>query len=112
MPKALLVGAKTVNGPALWKVSTRPAAFTAATNVVWPLLLTAFYTIFFEGYMAAPPTITVFWLCAKDACVNKTAAATKKKNLELIHNSDFNFFNPDFVCQMKRVGFIFYFFLY
>ena len=32
--KAALVGAKTVNGPAPWSVSTRPAALTAATSVV------------------------------------------------------------------------------
>ena len=36
------------------------AAFTAATSVVWSLLLTAFVTISLEGYIAAPPTITVF----------------------------------------------------
>ncbi len=31
---ASLVGAKTVNGPGLLSVSTRPAALTAATSVV------------------------------------------------------------------------------
>jgi hypothetical protein len=34
--------------------------FTAATNVVWSLELTAFSIMFLEGYMAAPPT-TVFF---------------------------------------------------
>ena len=32
--KAAFVGAKTVKGPALCKVATKPAAFTAATKVV------------------------------------------------------------------------------
>ena len=41
---------------------TRPAAFTAATSVVWSLELTAFWMMFFEGNIAAPPTITVFSL--------------------------------------------------
>ena len=60
LPNAALVGANTVNGPLLCRVSTRPAAFTAATSVVWSLELTAFSTMFFEGNIAAPPTITVF----------------------------------------------------
>ena len=59
--KASLTGAKTVNGPLPCKVSTKPAACTAATSVVWALELTAFSTIFFFGNMASPPTITVFW---------------------------------------------------
>ena len=60
LPKAALVGANTVNGPLLSRVSTRPAAFTAATSVVWSFELTAFWTMFLEGNIAAPPTITVF----------------------------------------------------
>ena len=60
LPKAALVGANTVNGPLPSRVSTRPAAFTAATSVVWSLELTAFWMMFFEGNIAAPPTITVF----------------------------------------------------
>src|SRR6266850_884903 len=32
----------------------------AATTVVWSLELTAFWMMFFEGNIAAPPTITVF----------------------------------------------------
>ncbi|MNR63499.1 hypothetical protein D3C85_1858320 [compost metagenome] len=34
LANAALVGAKTVNGPLLCNVSTRPAALTAATSVV------------------------------------------------------------------------------
>ena len=60
LPKAVLVGANTVNGPLPSSVSTRPAAFTAATSVVWSFELTAFWTMFLEGNIAAPPTITVF----------------------------------------------------
>ena len=52
-----LVGANTVNGPALLSVSTRPAALTAATSVVWSLELTALSTMSLLGYIAAPPTI-------------------------------------------------------
>src|SRR5262249_54349529 len=59
LPNASLVGANTVNGPGLSRVCTRPAAFTAATSVVWSLELTAFCTMFLEGYIGAPPTIVV-----------------------------------------------------
>src|SRR5512139_3636427 len=34
LANAASVGAKTVNGPLPWRVSTRPAAFTAATRVL------------------------------------------------------------------------------
>ena len=57
--KASLVGAKTVNGPGPSSVSTRPAALTAATSVVWSFELTAFSTMFLVGNIGAPPTITV-----------------------------------------------------
>src|SRR6478609_2746783 len=50
---AASVGAKTVNGPGPDRVSTRPAAFTAATSVLWSRELTAFWTMFRLGYMAA-----------------------------------------------------------
>src|SRR6478672_7084341 len=60
LPKAALVGANTVNGSLPSRVVTRPAAFTAATSVVWSLELTAFWMMFFEGNIAAPPTMTVF----------------------------------------------------
>src|SRR6185436_11722012 len=52
-----LVGAKTVNGPLPESVSTNPAAFTAATSVVWSAEFTAFSTMFFVLYFGAPPTI-------------------------------------------------------
>src|SRR5205085_8552853 len=53
-------GANTVNGPGLFNVSTRPAAFTAATSVVWSFDFTALSTMSLDGYIGAPPTITVF----------------------------------------------------
>src|SRR5262245_59471060 len=57
--KASFVGANTVNGPGPRSVSTRPAACTAATSVVWSAEFTALSTIVRDGYIAAPPTITV-----------------------------------------------------
>src|SRR4030088_1821941 len=63
---ASLVGAKTVNGPLLWSVSTRPAALTAATRVVWSAEFIALPTIVFVGYIAAPPTMGFsLIICAK-----------------------------------------------
>src|SRR5689334_18880841 len=59
LPKAALVGAKTVNGPGPFNVSTSPAALTAATRVVWSFEWTAFSTMVLLGYIAAPPTMTV-----------------------------------------------------
>src|SRR6266436_2681006 len=65
---ASLVGAKTVNGPLLLSVSTRPAALTAATRVVWSAEFIAFETIVLVGYIAAPPTIGFsLIICAKAA---------------------------------------------
>ena len=55
--KAALVGANTVNGPGPLSVSTRPAALTAATSVVWSFELTALSMMSLLGYIAAPPTI-------------------------------------------------------
>ena len=40
-------------------MSTRPAAFTAATNVVWSAEFTALATIVLDGNIAWPPTRTV-----------------------------------------------------
>ena len=57
LAKAASVGAKTVNGPGPWRVSTRPAAFTAATSVVWSFEAAAFSTMFLLAYIGAPPTI-------------------------------------------------------
>ena len=52
-----MVGANTVNGPSPESVSTRPAAFTAATSVVRFFACDAFSTIVFCGSIGAPPTI-------------------------------------------------------
>jgi len=65
LANASLVGANTVNGPALLRVYTNPAAFTAATKVVWSAEFTALSTISLVAYMAAPPTVTGF--CAIEA---------------------------------------------
>ncbi len=85
IPNASFVGAKTVKGPALFSVSTRPAAFTAATNVVWSFEFMAFSTIFLEGYIAAPPTSTVFSFdilpCPNELFNDKMAASTRPANL-------------------------------
>ena len=53
MAKASLVGAKTVKGPAPARVSTRPAAVTAATNVLNLSSPTAISTMFLEALGAA-----------------------------------------------------------
>ncbi len=70
---ASLVGANTVNGPALLSVSTRPAALTAATSVVWSLELTALSTMSLLANIAAPPTMT----CAE--AVRVTAARAEAR---------------------------------
>src|SRR5665213_3451006 len=62
-PNAASVGAKTVKGPGPLSVSTRPAALTAATSVVWIGEFTAFSTMVLDGDMAAPPTMGSF-ICA------------------------------------------------
>src|SRR3569623_1262375 len=71
---ASLVGAKTVNGPFPDSVSTRPAAFTAATSVVWSFEFIAFSTMVLLGYIAAPPTITVFSANAGEAIIGAPAS--------------------------------------
>src|SRR5207244_757045 len=48
-------------------------ALTAATSVVWSLELTAFWMMFLDGYIGAPPTVTV---CSFIICANEGAAAT------------------------------------
>src|SRR6201994_4706299 len=78
LPKAALVGANTVNGPLPSSVVTRPAAFTAATSVVWSFELTAFWMMFFDGYIAAPPTITVFSSARAGATKVEVIASTLK----------------------------------
>src|SRR5580704_10790091 len=79
LAKASLVGAKTVNGPGPSRVSTRPAAFTAATSVVWSCELSAFSTIFFVGNMAAPPTIGSSWAKALEAEVASATANNRAR---------------------------------
>src|SRR4029453_15782130 len=74
LAKAVLVGAKTVNGPGPCKVSTRPAAFTAATSGVGAFELAAFWMMFLEGYIGAPPTVTVCSFCCASVGVAATAA--------------------------------------
>ncbi len=56
--KAEFVGANTVNGPSHLSASTRSAAVTAATSVVWSAEFTALSTISFDGTIIAPPIIT------------------------------------------------------
>ena len=53
MAKASLVGAKTVKGPAPARVSTRPAAVTAATSVLNLSSPTAISTMFLVALGAA-----------------------------------------------------------
>src|SRR6476661_11291195 len=72
LAKAALVGANTVKGPGPCSVSTRPAAFTAATSVVWSAELTAFWTMVLLGNIGWPPTITV---AASAGAVTASAAA-------------------------------------
>ena len=61
------MGAKTVNGPSPCSVSTRPAACTAATSVVWMGELLAFSIMFMSAIISAPPTIGLSgeWAAAK-----------------------------------------------
>jgi hypothetical protein len=49
-----------VNGPLLCNVATKSAAVTAATKVVWSFRVHCIFNNFLVGYIAAPPTITVF----------------------------------------------------
>src|SRR5271165_4454517 len=91
LPKASLVGANTVNGPAPCSVSTRPAAFTAATSVVWSFELTAFWMMFLDGYIGAPPTLTVVSADAGTAVMVDTSAkaasavaASKLRRIDIV----------------------------
>src|SRR5437016_5751539 len=73
---ASLVGAKTVNGPLLLSVSTKPAALTAAIRVVWSAEFIALKTIVLVGYIAAPPTIGFsLIICAEAAELPNVRAA-------------------------------------
>ena len=77
--KALLFGAKTVNGPGPSSVSTRPAALTAATSVVWSAEFTAFWMMFLLGNIGAPPTIGLAAKPAPALAMRAAAAATVAK---------------------------------
>ena len=68
---------------ALQQCPTNPAAFTAATRVVWSLELTAFSTMFLVGYMAAPPTIG----SEAATAVKATAMANSTNQNVLLHIS-------------------------
>ncbi len=50
----------TVERPGADSVSTRAGGLPAATSVVWSFEFTAFWMMFFDGYIGAPPTVTVF----------------------------------------------------
>jgi hypothetical protein len=76
---ALLSGANTVNGP-LISVSTKPAAITAATSVVCSFEFTAFSTMFFVLYIAAPPTIKLSIDCAETPNVTPSVKIASANN--------------------------------
>ena len=75
--KAALVGANTVNGPALLSVSTSPAALTAATSVVWSLELTALSMMSLVAYIGAPPTVTWAIAVKVEADITKARATVE-----------------------------------
>ena len=75
--KASSVGAKTVNGPSPFKTSTRPAAYTAATNVPKLPAPIAVSTISFE----CPPASVV--VAIDDAAAVIDAAAAIEINVRL-----------------------------
>ena len=80
--KAAFVGAKTVKGPALLSVSTRPAAFTAATKVVCSLELTALSMMSLEAGIGEPPTT----ICANEDAAPKPSRTAKKTEVGLHEN--------------------------
>ena len=59
LAKASSVGAKTVNGPLPFSVSTRSVAWTAATNVLKDPVLTAVSTISFLVLIVKATAITL-----------------------------------------------------
>ena len=64
-----------MKGPSPARVSTRPAAFTAATNVVWSAEFTVFSTMFLSANISAPPTMGFFISSAKAAPAVRARAA-------------------------------------
>jgi hypothetical protein len=88
LSKASFVGANTVKGPLLFKVSTSPAALTAATRVVWSAELTALSTMSRERSMGAPPTIgfsesILFIICAEALLFTIAIDATANSSIRL-----------------------------
>src|SRR5277367_6448112 len=82
--KASSVGAKTVKGPGLLRVSTRPAALTAATRVLWIGELAAFSTMVLVGYIVAPPTVGSFCAWALREVRARAAAASVARRVFFI----------------------------
>jgi hypothetical protein len=62
-------------------VSTRPAALTAATSVVWSAEFIALSTIVFVGYIAAPPTIGLSFIICADAAELAASMATNMNSM-------------------------------
>ena len=84
LAKASLVGAKTVKGPGELSVSTRPAALTAATRVVWIGELTAFSTMVLVGIHGCAADHGVLHVHLGDALrvvIARAAAATDARNV-------------------------------
>ena len=73
-----------MNGPGPFNVSTRPAAFTAATSVVWSFEFTALSTMSRDTSIGAPPTIGLSLcmpsLCMLPACAPSVAAISVAAN--------------------------------
>src|SRR5258706_6758459 len=110
LSKAALVGANTVNGPVPFRVSTNPAAFTAATSVVWSAELTALSTMSRERSIAAPPTIgfvesiLFICICAEAlplAIAIETAANSSMRNTFFTGLITFLFFELD-LCELAE----------
>lgn len=79
------MGANTVKGPGPFKVSTRPAAFTAATNVVRFFAFDAFSGIFIFDIIGAPPTVTV--VCPKTGLAIPIALVTNNESIKVFIGS-------------------------
>merc|ERR1719184_731953 len=76
LAKALLVGANTVKGPSLARVSTRPAAFTAANRVDSCGVAMASSAMFLVGAAVASPAPRFsWWLGAAAAMVRQVRAS-------------------------------------
>lgn len=71
----------------LFSVSTKPAALTAATSVVWSLELTAFSTMVLLGYMAAPPTITVSAAKLEPVLIHRRTRQADSNAFDRVHGA-------------------------